>query len=194
MPSPVPGRRARGAEKRNRLTDAAERCFAERGFRATTIAVLAEAASVPQGNVYYYFKSKDAIAAAVVGRWHRQHDDTRRSGLAYLHGYIASAFERPRGLSRHGDARRLLLADLERADSPIAAELRALFAKVRAHVEASVRVALDDPEREADVVRLSRWLIAAVAGAQAHIFETGDASLASTLRETIEDRLRARLR
>ncbi len=39
-----------------------------RGFRETSLADIAEAARVPVGNVYYYFKTKEELAEAVVER------------------------------------------------------------------------------------------------------------------------------
>jgi AcrR family transcriptional regulator len=39
-----------------------------RGFRQTSLADIAEAARVPVGNVYYYFKTKEELAEAVVER------------------------------------------------------------------------------------------------------------------------------
>ena len=40
--------------------------MASRVFKATTLADIAQAADVPLGNVYYYFKSKDELIRAVV--------------------------------------------------------------------------------------------------------------------------------
>jgi AcrR family transcriptional regulator len=52
--------------KRERLIAAACDLFYRRGIAATTLAHIAEAAGVPVGNMYYYFKTKDDIVAAVV--------------------------------------------------------------------------------------------------------------------------------
>lgn len=51
--------------KRQRLEDAAAQLFWLNGYAATSIADLAKEADVPIGNVYYYFKSKTALADAV---------------------------------------------------------------------------------------------------------------------------------
>jgi AcrR family transcriptional regulator len=51
---------------RQRLLEAAMTLFHERGMAATTIATIAESANVPLGNVYYHFRSKDEMIAAVV--------------------------------------------------------------------------------------------------------------------------------
>src|ERR1700691_561617 len=52
--------------KRERLVGAARQMLHERGAEKTTLADIAAAAEVPLGNVYYYFKTKDAIIAAVI--------------------------------------------------------------------------------------------------------------------------------
>lgn len=57
------------ATKWERLVHAAAECFREGGIRATTIKIIAERANVPIGNVYYYFKTKEDIASAVVASW-----------------------------------------------------------------------------------------------------------------------------
>jgi AcrR family transcriptional regulator len=52
--------------KRERLVDAACSLAYRQGIGRTTLAEIAEFADVPLGNVYYYFKTKDEIVAAVV--------------------------------------------------------------------------------------------------------------------------------
>ncbi|MFB9208028.1 TetR/AcrR family transcriptional regulator [Nonomuraea spiralis] len=58
--------RARGADKRRRLMAAAAQVLHEQGVERTTIADIAEAAGVPVGNVYYYFKTKDELVLAAL--------------------------------------------------------------------------------------------------------------------------------
>jgi TetR/AcrR family transcriptional repressor of nem operon len=52
--------------KRERLVTAARELVHRQGVARTTLADIAHAADVPPGNVYYYFKTKDEIVAAVV--------------------------------------------------------------------------------------------------------------------------------
>jgi AcrR family transcriptional regulator len=52
--------------KRERLIAAACDLFYRQGIAGTTLADIAEGAEVPLGNMYYYFKTKDDIVAAVV--------------------------------------------------------------------------------------------------------------------------------
>ena len=56
----------RASDKRERLLDAAKTLIHQHGFKQTTLADIAQESGVPLGNVYYYFKSKDDIAAAVI--------------------------------------------------------------------------------------------------------------------------------
>jgi TetR/AcrR family transcriptional repressor of nem operon len=59
-PSTAPG------GKRERLIAAARQVLYEHGAEKTTLAEIAAAADVPLGNVYYYFKTKDALVSAVL--------------------------------------------------------------------------------------------------------------------------------
>lgn len=52
--------------KRERLVAAARELFYRKGVARTTLADIAEAADVPVGNIYYYFRTKDDIIGAVV--------------------------------------------------------------------------------------------------------------------------------
>ena len=52
--------------KRERLIGGALQVVHEQGVEKTTIADVAHAADVPQGNVYYYFKTKDELIAAAI--------------------------------------------------------------------------------------------------------------------------------
>jgi TetR/AcrR family transcriptional regulator, transcriptional repressor for nem operon len=52
--------------KRERLIAAAMQLLHQQGIERTTLADIAKAADVPAGNVYYYFKTKDEVIAAVI--------------------------------------------------------------------------------------------------------------------------------
>lgn len=56
----------RVSAKRERLLEAAKVLIHRHGFNQTTLAHIAEESAVPLGNVYYYFKTKDDIARAVI--------------------------------------------------------------------------------------------------------------------------------
>jgi TetR/AcrR family transcriptional regulator, transcriptional repressor for nem operon len=52
--------------KRETLISAAAQVIHERGVEGTTLSLAAQAADIPVGNVFYYFKSKAALVDAVV--------------------------------------------------------------------------------------------------------------------------------
>lgn len=55
-------------DRRERILDAAERCFVRAGFHRTTMQDVAAEAAMSPGNLYRYFKSKDAIVAGLAER------------------------------------------------------------------------------------------------------------------------------
>jgi AcrR family transcriptional regulator len=59
-------RSAVSAGKRERLVAGARERLHAQGVERTTLADVAQAAGVPVGNVYYYFKTKDELVQAVV--------------------------------------------------------------------------------------------------------------------------------
>jgi AcrR family transcriptional regulator len=63
--------RAEAAKKmrREEILAAARRVFAERGFRGTTIADIAEEAGIALGTIYLYFPSKEAVFGALSRRF-----------------------------------------------------------------------------------------------------------------------------
>ncbi len=54
------------SNKRQRLIQSAKLLMHKKGFNFTTLADIAQEADVPLGNVYYYFKTKEAIGEAVI--------------------------------------------------------------------------------------------------------------------------------
>lgn len=52
--------------KRDRLVEAAKDIFYHQGVTRTTLADIAQQADVPLGNVYYYFRTKEAVIEAVI--------------------------------------------------------------------------------------------------------------------------------
>lgn len=58
--------------KRERLIDSAAKLFHHSGLSATSLADIARDADIPIGNVYYYFKTKEELATAAVGRQREQ--------------------------------------------------------------------------------------------------------------------------
>ena len=60
--------RDEAAETRNGILDAAERVFSERGVSHTSLEDIAQAAGVTRGAIYWHFKNKSQLFAAMVNR------------------------------------------------------------------------------------------------------------------------------
>src|ERR1700686_2174893 len=96
------------ADKRARLIETAMKLAYQHGFRETSLADIAEAAHVPVGNVYYYFKSKDELGEAVVERdlvefgALREEIDRFRSPKDRLFAFVESIHRNREQLARGG--------------------------------------------------------------------------------------------
>lgn len=95
--------------KRERLVAAASDLVYRQGVARTTLAEIGQAADVQVGNLYYYFKTKDEIVAAVV-QAHREQleaaladlDRRHRSPKARLKALVDLLVERAAATARHG--------------------------------------------------------------------------------------------
>jgi TetR/AcrR family transcriptional repressor of nem operon len=56
----------RQSDKREKLLEAANALIYQRGFNQTSLSDIAHESGVPPGNVYYYFRTKDELGAAVI--------------------------------------------------------------------------------------------------------------------------------
>src|SRR5579864_2097733 len=96
------------ADNRTRLLQAAEKATYRYGFGSTAIADIAKAARIPLGNVYYYFRTKDAIGNAIVelrvSRFRRllRELDKTDSPAERLCGFVEIMIKNREGLARGG--------------------------------------------------------------------------------------------
>ena len=68
-PATVKGRReARAQAQRNRILDAAQKCFTERGFHGASMAQIAETAQMSPELIYRYFAGKSELIHGIVSR------------------------------------------------------------------------------------------------------------------------------
>jgi TetR/AcrR family transcriptional regulator, transcriptional repressor for nem operon len=116
--SPVP---IRGG-KRERLVASAGELLHRQGAFATTLAQVAEAAGVPAGNVYYYFKTKDDLIRAVIEARTDQvramlgSSQTRRSPAARLKALTHQWAQMAELVARYGCPFGTLTTELDRRD------------------------------------------------------------------------------
>lgn len=98
----------RKTDKRNRLIEAAKVLIHKQGFNLTTLADIAQEADVPLGNVYYYFKTKDAIGEAVIDKRAVEYTemlsklDEISDPAARLREFVAITAEELELISRYG--------------------------------------------------------------------------------------------
>ena len=55
-----------GATNKRNILQAAEKCFAQFGFKGTAVQKIADEANLPKTNVLYYFKTKQELYVAVL--------------------------------------------------------------------------------------------------------------------------------
>jgi AcrR family transcriptional regulator len=75
-------------ERRARILDAAERCFARAGFHRTTMQDICKEAGVSPGALYIWFASKEALIAGIAAR-NRDEVLTSFAGLADADDFLA---------------------------------------------------------------------------------------------------------
>ena len=112
--------------KRNRLIEAAKTLFYQQGVTGTTLADIAQQAKVPLGNVYYHFRTKDALVDAVIqahvqelqsllARWEHLSDSRQR-----LLALLATVRDEGNVLARYGCPHGGLCQELDKEESQLA--------------------------------------------------------------------------
>jgi AcrR family transcriptional regulator len=113
--------------KRERLISAATALLHEQGVERTTLADIATASDVALGNVYYYFKTKDDVIAAVIGQ-HVDHikatlaliDSRHRSPKARLKAFVREFTSQSELVAKYGCPLGSLCAELDKRIIPSA--------------------------------------------------------------------------
>lgn len=119
-------------DKRRRLVESARSLIHEQGVQRTTLAEIAERAGVPLGNVYYYFRTKDDLVAAVIDghcesvRALLARLDARRSPKARLKGLTKNWAESAPMVARSGCPLGSLCSELAKGPSDGAEIFRVL--------------------------------------------------------------------
>ncbi len=65
-PKPKRQRRSSGDASRQKILDAATEIASERGYEGTSIGLVSERSGQPASSIYWHFKDKDALIAAVI--------------------------------------------------------------------------------------------------------------------------------
>ena len=166
-------------DKRTRLVDTAMTLAYARGFRQTSLADIAEAAEVPIGNIYYYFKTKEELGEAVVERrlaeFHRFKEEMSKlsSAKERLFAFVDSIERRKDRLARGGCQWGGLCSELQLDGGALATKSAALFNGPLAWLEEQFQAAGHRQEARG----LAVHLFSAFQGTAAVAHGTGDPEL-----------------
>jgi len=139
-------------DKRTRLIETAMKLAYRNGFRETSLADIAEAARVPVGNVYYYFKTKEELAEAVVERRREEFHATRAewdrwsSPKERLLAFVSSVHANREQLARGGCPVGGLCSELHKEGGALAKKSATLFTEPIDWLEKQFRAAGHDKD------------------------------------------------
>ncbi|MDH5526160.1 MAG: TetR/AcrR family transcriptional regulator [Nitrospirota bacterium] len=113
-------------DKRERLIYTAADLFHRQGYHRTTFADVAEASGVPMGNIYYYYKTKGDLAAAVIDQREAEYVKLRAAWegalepRARLRSWLDTIIGGCDGLVAHGCPFGGLSHELDKEGGPLA--------------------------------------------------------------------------
>jgi AcrR family transcriptional regulator len=159
-------RRVDGEASRIRILDAATEIAGERGYEGTSIALVSAKSGLPASSIYWHFKDKDDLLAAVIehsfarwrSAWEVPAEGTDRDRLVGAALQIANAFLDSPDFLRIG----LMLA-LERR--PVEPRARAMFIDVRTQTEATLAAMIREFFPALTDAQLQQLITYGVAGA-----------------------------
>jgi len=166
-------------DKRTRLIETAMKLAYRNGFRETSLADIAEAARVPVGNVYYYFKTKEELGEAVVKRRlaqfreFREEMDRLSSPKERLFAFVQSIHGNREQLARGGCPLGGLCSELHKEGGALAKKSAALFTEPMGWIEEQFRAS----GHEEDARELSVHLFGAFQGIAAVAHAANDPDL-----------------
>lgn len=148
------------SDKRSRLIETAVKLAYRTGFRETSLADIAEAAHVPVGNVYYYFRTKDELGEAVVERRlaefreFRETLDRLSSPKQRLFAFVDSIHANREKLVRRGCPLGGLSSELQKQGGNLARKSAALFTEPMRWLEEQFRAAGHEKNSRELAIRL----------------------------------------
>ena len=166
--------------KRERLVASAADLLHRHGVERTTLAAIAHAADVPQGNVYYYFKTRDDLVRAVIDsraesiRSLLASCDRRSTPRARLKGLAHSWAQAADLVANHGCPLGSLCTELNKQGGQLAEDGAQLFRIILDWAESQFR----EMGRK-DAPELATTLFAGVQGASMLADTLGDPKILS---------------
>ncbi|KUN29451.1 TetR family transcriptional regulator [Streptomyces antibioticus] len=174
-------KRANGMESRQRILDATVEIAGERGYEGTSIAAVSAKCALPASSIYWHFKDKDDLIAAVIERsfdtWLASVTLPDHETGTPLERITAMAGNVAKSLTDAPDFLRLgLMLALERR--PAEPRGRTVFLQVRAIAHAKVAEVIESlfPALDEEAVRmLATYAVASADGLFVHREINGDA-------------------
>lgn len=163
---PARRKRADGELSRERILEAATEIAAERGYEGASIALVSAKCGLPASSIYWHFKNKDDLIAAVIERsfadwakaWEIPVDGSARDRLAGMAMQIAKALLDSPDFIRLG-----LMLSLERR--PVEPKARAMFLQVRAQTHGQLADNMRQFAPDLSDVQIHQLVTYAIAGA-----------------------------
>ena len=167
--APKRRRRVDGEASRTRILDAATEIASERGYEGTSIGLVSTKCGLPASSIYWHFKDKDDLIAAVIERsfsqwlsaWQMPDEGTPRERFVGLALQVAKALLDSPDFLRLG-----LMLGLERR--PVEPRAREMFIAVRAQAFDMLRTAIRELTpglTDAQVHQLATYALAGADGA-----------------------------
>lgn len=158
--------RADGALSRERILNAATEIAAERGYEGTSIALVSAKCGLPASSIYWHFKNKDDLIAAVIERsfagwltaWQLPDEGSAHERVTVTAMQIVKALLDSPDFIRLG-----LMLSLERR--PVEPRARAMFIQARAQTYDALTDAIREITPGLTEVQINRLATYAIAGA-----------------------------
>ena len=167
----------RTSDARQRLVDAARELFGSRAYNAVGVAEIADHAGVLKGSFYHFFRSKEALALAVIDdHWERQRGEWRAildsGGTAFDH--LRSIFDttariQVQAMEGTGTVSGCLFGKLalevSAVNEPMQARLQAVFEEQVEMIRAEIASAVDAGDLSvADELAAAKAIVAQLEG------------------------------
>jgi AcrR family transcriptional regulator len=155
------------SDKRVRIVETAAKLVHEQGFNRTSLADIARESGVPLGNLYYYFKTKDAICEALIDKMSAAHAEIRATWDAQLEprerigAFIQASIDRRESVAQSGCPVGTLCSELQKEAGALGDRAATLFEGFLKWLEAQFR----ELGKGAESRELAFHLVSAVQGA-----------------------------
>lgn len=144
---------------RQQIIEATDNLLYHKGFNLMSFSDIADAAQVPRGNLYYYFKTKDELLAAVIEHRIAQMkamlndwDATIHAPLDRLKRYAAIHVNELKNVLRFGCPMGSLNSELGKSQTELQLVAKAQFDVFRRWIKAQFKILC--PDQDADALTL----------------------------------------